>query len=184
MEPKREIKSMLAMMVLVAAMALGFNILVVPDIDQNLISWCLGLFLAAVLLWIWMRRDALAEKRDQAMKAAAEAAADAEALAKRAREQAEAALESGAAASDEPDDLSRIVGIGPVYQQILKDAGLETFADIAGKSQTELEAIVKAGGRTRPASIETWAEQAAYAAKGDWEGLQKFQDSLDSGRRP
>lgn len=172
MEPNREIKNMMAVMALVAAMAFGFNVLVVPGADRNFIVWSLGLFAAAVLLWLWMRRDALAEKQSQAMKAAEEAASQAEALAKQAQDQTE------------PDDLSRIVGIGPVYQRLLKDAGLETFADIAGKSQAELEAIVKAAGRARPASIDTWAEQAAYAAKGDWEGLQTFQDSLDSGRRP
>ncbi len=179
MEPNREIKNMMAVMALVAAMAFGVNALVVPGADHSFIAWALGLFIAAALLWLWMRRDALAEKHSQAMKAAEEAASQAEALAKQARDQTEA--EPGA---DEPDDLSRIVGVGPVYQQLLKDAGLETFADIAGKSLDELEAIVKAAGRARPASIETWAEQAAYAAKGDWEGLQTFQDSLDSGRRP
>ena len=174
---------MAAAMALVAAVAFGFNVLVVPNADRNFIAWALGLLLMAVLLWIWARRDALAEKRGQAMKAAQEAARHAEALAKQAREQAEAALES-AAAKDEPDDLCKIDGIGPVYQQLLRDAGLETFADIASRSQAELTAIVQAAGKPRPASIETWAEQAAYAAKGDWEGLRKFQDSLDSGRRP
>ena len=174
---------MAAAMALVAAVAFGFNVLVVPNTDRNFIALALGLLLVAVLLWIWVRRDALAEKRGQAMKAAQDAARHAEALAKQAREQAEAALES-AAAKDEPDDLCKIDGIGPVYQQLLRDAGLETFADIASRSQAELAAIIKAAGKPRPASIETWAEQAAYAAKGDWEGLQKFQDSLDSGRRP
>ena len=174
---------MAAAMALVAAVAFGFNVLVVPNTDRNFIAWALGLLLVAVLFWIWARRDALAEKRGQAMKAAQEAARHAEALAKQAREQAEAELES-AAAKDEPDDLCKIDGIGPVYQQLLRDAGLKTFADIASRSQAELTAIVQAAGKTRPASIETWAEQAAYAAKGDWEGLRKFQDSLDSGRRP
>jgi predicted flap endonuclease-1-like 5' DNA nuclease len=87
------------------------------------------------------------------------------------------------ATSDEPDDLSKVEGIGPVYQDILKDAGVTTFAAIASKSQAELEQIIKDAGKRRPASIETWAEQAEYAAKGDWDGLQKLQDSLDGGRR-
>lgn len=174
---------MAAAMALVAAVAFGFNVLVVPNTDRSFIACALGLLLTAALLWIWMRRDALAEKRGQAMKAAQEAASRAEALAKRAQEQAQAELESDAA-KDEPDDLCKIDGIGPVYQQILRNAGLETFADIASKSQTELAAIVQAAGKARPASIETWAKQAAYAAKGDWEGLQKFQDSLNRGRRP
>lgn len=85
-------------------------------------------------------------------------------------------------ATGEPDDLSKIEGIGPVYQGILKDAGVSTFAAIAARSTDELEAIIKDAGKRRPASIVTWAQQAALAAKGDWDGLQKLQDSLDGGR--
>ena len=86
------------------------------------------------------------------------------------------------ATSDEPDDLSKIEGIGPVYQTILKDAGISTFAAIASKSTDELEAVIKGAGKRRPASIVTWVQQAELAAKGDWDGLQKLQDSLDGGR--
>lgn len=85
-------------------------------------------------------------------------------------------------ATSEPDDLSKIEGIGPVYQTILKEAGVSTFAAIAAKSTDELEAIIKGAGKRRPASIVTWAQQASLAAKGDWDGLQKLQDSLDGGR--
>ena len=88
-----------------------------------------------------------------------------------------------AVTSDEPDDLSKVEGIGPVYQKILKEAGVATFAAIASKSQDELEKIIKDAGKRRPASIETWAEQAELAAKGDWDGLEKLQSTLDGGRR-
>ncbi len=102
MELNREVKSMAAVMALVGAMAFGFNYLVVPNTDSSFITWSLGLLLVAVLLWAWMRHDALAKKREQAMKAAEEAASQAEELAGRAREQAEAELESGA--DDAKDD--------------------------------------------------------------------------------
>lgn len=88
-----------------------------------------------------------------------------------------------ATVSDEPDDLTQVEGIGPVYRGILYDAGIMTFADVASKSVEEIEAIIKDAGKRRPASIVTWAEQAALAAKGDWDGLAKLQDKLDGGRR-
>ena len=168
METNREIKSMAAALILVAAVALLLNYLVVPQADRSIMSWAMGLLVTAILLRVWMRRDALAEKHGQ--DAAEDAASRAESLAKQAPEQA-------------ADDLTRIEGIGPVYQQVLREAGPGTFAALADKSTADLEAILKTAGRARPASIDTWAEQAAYAAQGDWEGLQTFQDSLDSGRR-
>jgi predicted flap endonuclease-1-like 5' DNA nuclease len=217
MEFDREAKNMIAIIAFVAAIAFGINYVVVDQPDRSFISWSVGLFVVAVLFWIWMRRDDLAEKREGALKAAEDAARQAEELAKKAQDKAEVELEKGkekievldekihdytddleeteeeveetveevveeVAASDEPDDLSKVEGIGPVYQSILKDAGVGTFAAIAAKSTDELEAIIKAAGKRRPASIVTWAQQAALAAKGDWDGLQKLQDSLDGGR--
>lgn len=86
--------------------------------------------------------------------------------------------------SDEPDDLTRIEGIGPKMSQALQDAGIITFAHLAASSEDRLrQAIEEAGMRLAP-SVGTWAEQAAYAEKGDWDGLQAFQDTLIAGRRP
>lgn len=84
----------------------------------------------------------------------------------------------------EPDDLSKIEGIGPVYRTILTEAGVGTFQAITTKTTDELELIIADAGKRRPASIDTWVEQAEYAAKGDWDGLRKFQDMLIGGRRP
>jgi small subunit ribosomal protein S2 len=85
--------------------------------------------------------------------------------------------------ASEPDDLTKVEGIGPMYASLLTDAGVSTYAQLASKSQTDIEKLIKDAGKRRPASVETWAEQAGYAAKGDWDGLQKLQDSLDGGRR-
>lgn len=87
-------------------------------------------------------------------------------------------------ASTGPDDLTKIEGIGPKMSKALTSAGIDTFAKLSESSEDQLrEAIAAAGMRFAP-SIPTWAEQAAYAAKGDWEGLQTFQDQLVAGRRP
>ena len=83
----------------------------------------------------------------------------------------------------DPDDLTKVEGIGPMYASILIAASVATYEELASKSQADLEKINKDAGKRRPASIETWAEQASFAAKGDWDGLEKLQASLDGGRR-
>jgi predicted flap endonuclease-1-like 5' DNA nuclease len=82
-----------------------------------------------------------------------------------------------------PDDLERIIGIGPKYRDALRTAGIKTFEHLASASVAELEAAVQAAGLPRSASIHTWAEQARLAAKNDWEGLNALQEALDRGRR-
>lgn len=216
----QDTKSTLATVAMVAAFAFGINGIVATDEGTNYMSWSLGLFVIAVLFWIWIRRDHLAQQHDEAVKAAEDAAQRAEELAKVAADKASSRLDDTTVPAQpvaepvetvedtpadeepadadvaeepavdespeptEPDDLSKIEGIGPVYQQILKDAGVATFEAISQKSTDELEQIISDAGKRRPASIVTWVEQAELAAKGDWDALQKLQDSLDGGRRP
>lgn len=87
------------------------------------------------------------------------------------------------AAPDEVDDLTRIEGVGPKYRDALLAAGIQTFDQLAKTSEDELVAIVKAAKMRRTASMVTWAEQAGYAARDDWEGLDKLQADLKGGRR-
>ncbi len=86
-------------------------------------------------------------------------------------------------AAAEPDDLTRIEGIGPKYRDALVAGGIDTFAKLAAVSEDDIVAAAKAAGMRRNRSMPTWAEQAALAAKGDWEGLEKLQDELTGGRR-
>ena len=83
-----------------------------------------------------------------------------------------------------PDDLTRIEGIGPTISKALIAQGIDTFAKLADKSIDELREAVTAEGVTFVPSSESWAEQAGYAAKGDWHGLEVLQDRLVSGRDP
>lgn len=216
----RETKNMIAIMALFAALTLAINYIVVPDADQSFISWSVGLFVVAVMFWIWIRRDDLAAKRTDALNAAEDAARQAEDLAKKTKDQASAKIdiedtkvvESIAEAvkevkkdikkevvepvveavkavkkevkkATEPDDLTKVEGIGPMYAQLLIDAGVTTYAQLASMSQDDIEKHIKDAGKRRPASVETWAEQAGFAAKGDWDGLEKLQATLDGGRR-
>ena len=82
-----------------------------------------------------------------------------------------------------PDDLTRIEGIGPKMSGALISAGIETFEKLAKTTEDEIRAAIEAAGMRFAPSLVTWAEQAEYAAKGDWEGLQKMQDNLTGGRR-
>ena len=84
----------------------------------------------------------------------------------------------------EPDDLTRIEGIGPKYSAALVAAGIDTFQKLADATEAQVEeAVTGAAMLRRPASMSTWNEQAAFAAKGDWDGLSALQDTLKGGRR-
>jgi predicted flap endonuclease-1-like 5' DNA nuclease len=86
----------------------------------------------------------------------------------------------GAKASD---DLTRIEGIGPKMSAALKAAGITTFSRLAQATNEELESAIKAAGMRLAPSLGTWAEQAGYAAAGDWDGLAALQDRLVAGRK-
>ncbi|MDQ7035796.1 MAG: helix-hairpin-helix domain-containing protein [Anaerolineae bacterium] len=86
-------------------------------------------------------------------------------------------------ATSEPDDLTQIEGIGPSYRDILVKAGVDTFAKIAAMSEDDIVKTVRDNGGRKSRSMGTWAEQAKLAAAGDWDKLQKLQDSLSGGRK-
>jgi len=81
------------------------------------------------------------------------------------------------------DDLRKIEGIGPKIASALKAAGINTFRKLAQTDQETLRAAIEAAGMNFAPSMLTWSEQAAYAVRGDWDGLQAFQDTLVAGRR-
>ena len=87
-------------------------------------------------------------------------------------------------AASQADDLRIIEGIGPKISQLLNDAGIFTFAQLANADIEELRQILaNAGSRFRLAKPDTWPEQARLAADGDWESLKALQAELSGGRR-
>lgn len=88
-----------------------------------------------------------------------------------------------ASASAEPDDLTLIEGIGPYYRDILHAAGVTSFEALSKLDPKKIEQIAKDAGARRAASMATWPQQAALAAKGDWAGLDALQSSLTAGRK-
>ena len=88
----------------------------------------------------------------------------------------------GTGASADGDDLKVIEGVGPRIEEVLKAAGITTYAKLAETRPGRLETVMKEAG-TRLANPATWPEQAGRAAARDWEWLRQLQDELKGGRR-
>jgi predicted flap endonuclease-1-like 5' DNA nuclease len=80
------------------------------------------------------------------------------------------------------DDLTVIEGIGPKINDLFKENGIKTFAQLAKQTVPQMRAILDKGGpRYRIANPATWAQQADLAAKNQWAELKKLQDALTGG---
>ena len=168
MKLSHEAKDLLATIALVLAIIMALNMAVTPESNRDLFSWTIGLVALAVFFWLWSRREAAAESDRDAAEAAEEAVQEAEDLMKRTivRRDADA----------EPQDLTKINGIGAVFETVLNEAGIRNYEALAQATVDELEAIIEGSGRSRPGRLETWPQQAELAANGDWDGLQRFID--------
>jgi predicted flap endonuclease-1-like 5' DNA nuclease len=81
------------------------------------------------------------------------------------------------------DDLTRIEGIGPQIESLLRDAGIASYAVLAGTTVERLSEILHAAGeRFRIHDPTSWPEQARLAADGEWTILARRQDELRGGR--
>ena len=81
------------------------------------------------------------------------------------------------------DDLKKIEGIGPKIEELLNEAGINTFAQLSETSADKVKEILEAAGpRFTMHDPTTWAKQAALAAAGSWDELKAWQDVLDGGK--
>lgn len=81
------------------------------------------------------------------------------------------------------DDLKIVEGIGPKIAELLTNAGITTWAQLAVTSPYQLREILDAGGSQYNVAVpDSWPHQADLADKEDWEGLKKLQDELSGGR--
>lgn len=80
------------------------------------------------------------------------------------------------------DDLTSLEGIGPKVAGVLAGIGITSFEALAKADFATLKTALDAAGYKYmdPAG---WIEQAALAAKGDFDGLKKLQDNLKGGRK-
>lgn len=87
--------------------------------------------------------------------------------------------------STNPEDLKIVEGIGPKIEGLLKDAGINNWADLAAAAVEKLQSILAdAGSRYKLADPTTWPEQAKLADEGKWDDLKKYQDFLSGGKAP
>ena len=85
---------------------------------------------------------------------------------------------------DGSDDLELIEGIGPKIASLLNDAGISTFDALAKADPAKLhEVLHAAGSKFNMAKPETWPDQAALAAKGDWDAFDALTEALVGGVR-
>ena len=80
------------------------------------------------------------------------------------------------------DDLTVIEGIGPRIQELLFDAGIESYKDLSRATRSEVKEILdQAGPRYRLHEPKTWIEQATLAADGRFDELEQLQARLTGG---
>ena len=102
---------------------------------------------------------------------------------RRRAEPADVATAAVTARADGPaDDLTRIEGIGPKVAQVLNEAGIKTFDELARANPAEVQNTLNAAG-LQMLNPEGWIEQASLAAKGDWEAFDRLQNELKGGRK-
>jgi long-chain acyl-CoA synthetase len=83
----------------------------------------------------------------------------------------------------EPQDLTKIEGIGPKIAALLNNAGITNYVQLAGVDKDRVKEILdEAGSKFSMHDPTTWGQQAELAAEGKWEQLKKWQDVLDGGK--
>jgi DNA-directed RNA polymerase subunit beta' len=82
----------------------------------------------------------------------------------------------------EPDDLTKIEGIGPKIAELLNQSGITTYRELANSTPDKIMAILlPAGGIFATRDPATWSDQAQLAAAGEWDKLKEWQDQLEGG---
>jgi large subunit ribosomal protein L17 len=81
------------------------------------------------------------------------------------------------------DDLEVVEGIGPKIAELLRNAGINTFAQLADSKDEEVRAILDAAGsRFNIADVTSWNEQAALLRDGKMDEFKALTDRLKGGR--
>jgi predicted flap endonuclease-1-like 5' DNA nuclease len=86
--------------------------------------------------------------------------------------------------SSEPENLARVEGIGAKIADLLNQNGIYTFEQLAATDPAALKTLLaQAGPQFQLADPETWPEQAALIAAGQWAKLDQLQAELKGGQR-
>jgi small subunit ribosomal protein S2 len=82
----------------------------------------------------------------------------------------------------DPDDLTKVEGIGPKAAEALVNAGLGTYAKLAKSTPEEIkEVLTEASSRMAHLDPGSWPKQAGMAAEGKWDELNDWQDKTKAG---
>ena len=77
-------------------------------------------------------------------------------------------IEQTTAQASQPDDLTRINGIGPAIEKLLRESGIRSYRDLADADPNHLQKILHSGGaRFKLVDSQTWAHQAEMACNND-----------------
>ena len=68
-------------------------------------------------------------------------------------------------------------------ERVLQEAGITTFAQLAGTPVSRLDEILREANLRNIADPGTWPEQATLLAAGDMEAFNKLAEELKGGRR-
>ena len=81
------------------------------------------------------------------------------------------------------DDLKIVEGVGPKIETLLKEGGINTWAELAAAPVERLKEILDAAGpRYQIHDPSSWPAQAKFAAEGKWDELKEYQEMLIGGR--
>lgn len=81
------------------------------------------------------------------------------------------------------EDLTIVEGIGPKISELLHNAGINNWNDLANSTADRIKEILDAAGsRFKLAEPRTWPQQAKLADEGKWNELEDLQDKLDGGK--
>ena len=81
------------------------------------------------------------------------------------------------------DDLKIVEGIGPKIEELLHNAGITTWAELAAADVEKVRQILdEAGSKFNMHDPATWGKQAQLAHEGQWEALATYQDELKGGK--
>ena len=151
----------------------------------QMVACLLAAFLLGFLLSWWLGRRQLHDKLDRLEKKwRLKLESRREEIAK-CRKNLEACREELETLSETPakGDLTKIEGIGPKIQELLRAAGIHTWARLAETDVATLRSVLdEAGPRYRVHDPATWPRQAALAAEGAWDDLEELQGRLKGGR--
>ncbi|MBO0937547.1 50S ribosomal protein L17 [Fibrella sp. HMF5335] len=81
------------------------------------------------------------------------------------------------------DDLTIVEGIGPKIAELMNNAGITTFAQLADASDEVVQAVLtEAGPRYNVHDVSTWNEQAALLRDGKMDEFKALTDRLKGGK--